>query len=57
MAEGDDASAEIYREAVLDAASAILLHNYYKHVLQKPPFALPPLSRSVTDRVSSDFVR
>ena len=44
MAEGDDASAKIYREAVLDAASAILLHNYYKHVLQKPPFALPPLS-------------
>ena len=30
---------------MLDAASAILLqHNYYKHVLQKPPFALPPLS-------------
>ena len=44
MADGNAASAKIYREAILDAASAILLHNYYKHVLQKPPFDLPPLS-------------
>ncbi len=28
---------------VLDSASAILLHNYYRNVLQKAPFRLPPL--------------
>lgn len=29
---------------ILDSASAILLHNYYKNVLLKPPFSLGPLS-------------
>jgi hypothetical protein len=29
---------------VLDSASAILLHNYYKNVIQKPPFEKGPLS-------------
>ena len=29
---------------ILDCASAILLHNYYGNVLQKPPFALGPMS-------------
>ena len=29
---------------VLDCASAILLHNYYGNVLQKPPFSLGPMS-------------
>ena len=28
---------------VLDSATAILLHNYYKNVLQKAPFSLGPL--------------
>lgn len=28
---------------VLDSATAILLHNYYKNVMQKPPFSLGPL--------------
>lgn len=44
MAGGSDSSRQIYQEAILDAACAILLHNYYKHVLQKPPFSLPPLA-------------
>ena len=29
---------------VVDSATAILLHNWYKNGLQKPPFNLPPLS-------------
>ena len=29
---------------VLDSASAILLHNYYRNSLQKPPFSLPPMA-------------
>ena len=29
---------------VLDSAAAILLHNYYRTNLQKPPFALGPMS-------------
>jgi len=29
---------------ILDCASAILLHNYYGNVLQKPPFSLGPMS-------------
>ena len=28
---------------VVDSATAILLHNYYRNVLQKPPFSLPPM--------------
>lgn len=28
---------------VIDAASAILLHNSYKYLFQRPPFNLPPL--------------
>ncbi len=35
---------ECFFGPVLDSASAILLHSYYKGVLQKPPFSLPPLS-------------
>lgn len=29
---------------VLDSATAILLHNYYRNKMQKPPFSLGPLS-------------
>lgn len=32
--------AEYFYYPVLDSASAILLHNYYRNVLQKPPFSL-----------------
>ena len=28
---------------VVDSATAILLHNYYRNVLQKEPFSLPPM--------------
>jgi hypothetical protein len=28
---------------IVDSATAILLHNYYRNVLQKKPFRLPPL--------------
>ena len=28
---------------VVDSATAILLHNYYRNALQKPPFSLPPM--------------
>ena len=28
---------------VVDSATAIFLHNYYRNVLQKQPFALPPM--------------
>jgi hypothetical protein len=35
---------EYFYYPVLDSASAILLHNFYKNVLKKPPFALGPLS-------------
>ena len=28
---------------VVDSATAIFLHNYYRNVLQKPPFSLPPM--------------
>lgn len=33
----------IFYHSVLDAASAILLHNYYKNGLQKEPFHLGPM--------------
>ncbi len=29
---------------IVDSAAAILLHNYYRNVLQKKPFDLPPLN-------------
>jgi len=35
---------EYFYYPVLDSASAILLHNFYKNVLMKPPFDLGPLS-------------
>ncbi len=35
---------EYFFYPVLDAASAILLHNYYKNVLMKPPFNKGPLT-------------
>jgi len=35
---------EYFFYPVLDSASAILLHNYYKNVLMKPPFNRGPLS-------------
>ncbi len=35
---------EYFFFSVLDSASAILLHNYYKNVLLKPPFSKGPLS-------------
>lgn len=35
---------EYFFYPILDSASAILLHNYYKNVLQKPPFNKGPLS-------------
>lgn len=47
MAEEASVTGRIYEESILDSASAILLHNYYKHVLQKPPFSLPPLAASL----------
>ncbi len=35
---------EYFFYPILDSASAILLHNYYKNVLLKPPFNKGPLS-------------
>jgi len=35
---------EYFFNPILDSASAILLHNYYKNVLLKPPFSRGPLS-------------
>lgn len=35
---------EYFYYPILDSASAILLHNYYKNVLLKPPFSKGPLS-------------
>jgi len=35
---------EYFFNPILDSASAILLHNYYKNVLLKPPFCRGPLS-------------
>lgn len=35
---------EYFFYPILDSASAILLHNYYKNVLMKPPFSRGPLS-------------
>jgi len=35
---------EYFFHPILDSASAILLHNYYKNVIQKPPFSKGPLS-------------
>jgi len=35
---------EYFYYPILDSASAILLHNYYKNVLLKPPFNKNPLS-------------
>lgn len=29
---------------VVDAATAIILHNYFRNSLQKPPFSLPPMT-------------
>lgn len=34
---------EYFFYPVLDSASAILLHNFYRNVIQKPPFSLGPL--------------
>lgn len=36
-------SAQRFYWPVLDSAAAILLHNYYRNGLQKPPFALGPM--------------
>ena len=35
---------EYFYYPVLDSASAILMHNFYRNVLTKAPFSLPPLS-------------
>lgn len=35
---------EYFFYPLLDSASAILLHNYYKNVIMKPPFSKGPLS-------------
>jgi hypothetical protein len=35
---------EYFFYPILDSASAILLHNYYKNVILKPPFSKGPLS-------------
>ncbi len=35
---------DYFFDPILDSASAILLHNYYKNVLMKPPFELDHLS-------------
>ncbi len=35
---------EYFYWPVLDSASAILLHNYYRNVMQKKPFSMGPLS-------------
>ena len=35
---------EYFYYPILDSASSILLHNYYKNVLMKPPFSKGPLS-------------
>jgi hypothetical protein len=37
---------EYFFYPILDSASAILLHNYYKNVLRKPPFDKGPLNPS-----------
>ena len=36
---------------VVDSAAAILLHNYYRNALQKPPFSLPPM-RAADDPIA-----
>ena len=33
---------------ILDSATAILLHNYYRNMLQKKPFDLGPMAFLVT---------
>lgn len=40
----DGRGADICFKSILDAASAVLLHNYYKHGFQKEPFCLPALA-------------
>ncbi len=35
---------EYFFHPILNSASAILLHNYYKNVIMKPPFSKPALS-------------
>ncbi len=46
---GDDPSRFFW--PVVDSAAAIFLHNYYRNVLQKPPFSLPPM-RAADDPIA-----
>lgn len=43
LAQKSGQSPHVFFQPVLDAASAIFLHNFYPHVLSKAPYNLPPL--------------
>lgn len=47
FAEDSNMHPDLLYYPILNSASAILLHNYYKNVLEKPPYSLPPMSASL----------